>query len=170
MDTMSFAMDFEAAFHAVKEKVATGASDADVMSGYVAASEALRRWRAHSETLQAEVMNSSQVDELQAKLVELAEQNAILGRLESEAGTRNNQAASVNPKITASPYTNILGLQRTFRGPTRTALMVLGIVFAVLAVAGVAVLVFTLVTTGGRSATQTYIASGGGKVSGGGRI
>lgn len=166
MDTMAFAGEFHQAFEAVKEKIATGATDDDVMSSYIAVSEVLRRWRAHSDSLQNEVMDSSHLDEFQRKLAELADQREILARLESEAGTRANQATSVNPKVTASPYTNLLGLQRTFRAPTRTALMIVGIVFAVLAIATLAFLVVQLVMTRGGGAT--YIAAGGGgKVSGG---
>lgn len=158
LDTMAFAMEFHQAYETVKEKISTGATDNDVMASYVAVSEVLRRWRTHSDSLQNEVMDSSHIDEFQRKLTELADQQAILARLESEAGTRADQAVSVNPKTTQSPYTNILGLQRTFRGPTRTALLVVGIIFAVLAVGGLGFLVFQLVTGG---AAASYRAAGG---------
>jgi hypothetical protein len=169
MDTMAFAGEFHLAFESVKEKISTGANDNDVMTGYVAVSEVLRRWRAHSDSLQAAVMDSSHIDEFQRKLTELAGQREILARLESEAGTRTDQAVSVNPKVTQSPYTNILGLQRTFRAPTRTTLLIVGILFAILAVIGIGFLVFQLVRKDG-GVVGPYRAAGGalGKVSQGG--
>jgi hypothetical protein len=166
-DTMAISMEFVVAFESVTEKISTGASDAEVMAAYTAAAEVLRRWRAQSDGLQTEVTNSTHLDDLQRKLVELTDQRAILARLESEAGTRVDQANSVNPKVTASPYTNILGLQRTFRSPARTGLMIAGIVFAALAVLGLVFLVVQLVMSGG--VPSSYAAVGGGrKVSGGG--
>ena len=167
MDSMAFAGEFHQAFEAVKEKISTGATDDDVMTSYIAVSEVLRRWRAHSDSLQNEVMDSSHMDEFQRKLAELADQREILARLESEAGTRVNQAISVNPKVSPSPYTNILGLQRTFRAPTRTALMIVGIVFAILAVATLVFLIVRVVMTRGGGATYIAAGGGGGKVSGG---
>jgi hypothetical protein len=170
LDTMAFAGEYATAFHTVKEKISTGAPDPEILAAYTVATEALRRWRAHSNTLENEVMNSEHLDQLQVKLVELVEQREILARLESEAGTRSDQAASVNPKVTPSPYTNILGLQRTFRSQTRTGLMIAGIVFAVLAVAALVFLVVRLFLAGGLPAA--YTAAGGGrmavKVTGGG--
>jgi hypothetical protein len=160
MDTMAFAMEFHGAFDTVKQKISNGATDDDVMASYIAVSEVLRRWRAHSDSLQNEVLDSSHIDEFQRKLTELAGQQEILARLESEAGTRADQAVSVNPKVTQSPYTNILGLQRTFRGPTRTTLMIVGIVFAVMAVLGLGALVYRLVVTRGEILT-TFQRGGG---------
>jgi len=169
LDVMAFAAEYAVAFAAVKEKISTGASDAEVLAAYTVVSEVLRRWRAQSDALQADVTNSAQLDQLQVKLVELTEQREILARLESEAGTRANQASSVNPKVTPSPYTNILGLQRTFRSSARTGLLIAGIVFAVLAVAALAFLTVRLVMAGG--VPSTYLGMNGGgatKVSRGG--
>ncbi len=167
---MAFATEFDAAFGILSEKINTGAADPDVMASFVAVSEVLRRWRANSETLQETVTNSEHIDSLQRKLAELADQREILARLESEAGTRVDQANSVNPKVTPSPYTNILGLQRTFRSSARSGLTIAGIVFAVLAVAVLGFLVFRLVVAGvGTAFTTATQAGGGGKVSGGGR-
>jgi hypothetical protein len=169
MDTMTFAGEFHVAYELLKEKISTGASDDEVMALFIAVSEVLRRWRAHSDSLQTEVMDPAYLDELQRNLVELGDQRGILARLESEAGTRTDQAASVNPKVTQSPYTNILGLQRIFRAETRTGLLVAGIVFAVLAVAGLAFLVVRFVMGGISAPLQTGGSSGSGiKVSRGG--
>lgn len=164
LDTMTFAGEFHVAHEAVKEKIQAGLSDEEVMAAYVAVSEVLRRWRAHSESLQNEVMDPTYLEDLQRKLVELGDQRAILARLESEAGTRTDQATSVNPKVTQSPYTNILGLQRVFRGETRTGILVAGIVFAVLAVAGLAFLVVRLLMGGLRAPVQ--VGAGGGSSAG----
>jgi hypothetical protein len=161
-DTLAFAAEYVGAFNAVKEKISTGASDPEVLAAYTAVSEVLRRWRAQSDALQSEVSNSAQLDQMQVKLAELTGQREILARLESEAGTRGNQAASVNPKVTASPYTNILGLQRTFRSATRSGLMVAGIVFAVLAVAALVFLAVRLLMAGGVPSAYTSMSGGGG--------
>jgi hypothetical protein len=161
VDSLAFATEYAVAFEVVKEKISTGAPDADVTAAYTAVSEVLRRWRAHSDALQSAVMNSAHLDQLQAKLVELVEQREILARLESEAGTRTDQASSVNPKVTPSPYTNILGLQRTFRSGTRMGLLIAGIVFAVLAVAALVFLVVQLVLTGG--GVTTFRQGGAGR-------
>jgi hypothetical protein len=47
--------------------------------------------------------------------------------------TRDEQAYSVNPKITNSPYVNILGLRRSFRDTTQTGLIVASTLFGILA-------------------------------------
>ena len=81
-------------------------------------------------------------------MTEAEEQRSVLARLQSEAGTRTDQADSLNPKVRSSPYTNIMGLQRTFRSGTRTAILIVAIVFAVLAVATLGYLVWRVVSEG----------------------
>lgn len=98
--------------------------------------ETLRKWRAFTENLQMEsetVMANQGVMNVLADLVEeMSEQKRILERLKSESITRTDQAASLNPKNTNSPYINILGLQRSFSSSTRTAILIAAIVFGVI--------------------------------------
>jgi tetraacyldisaccharide 4'-kinase len=50
--------------------------------------------------------------------------------------TRSDQVSSVNPKITSTPSTNILWLNRVFRKSTRLYLLIFSIIFGTLAAAG----------------------------------
>ena len=99
--------------------------------------EVLRKWRAFTEELQLSseiVMQNQGVMNVLADLVEeLSEQKRILGRLKSEAVTREDQASSLNPKNANSPYTNILGLNRSFSNSTRTSILIATIVFGIVA-------------------------------------
>jgi hypothetical protein len=99
--------------------------------------EILRKWRAFTDNLQMEseaVMANQGVMDILANLVgEMSEQKRILARLQSESITREDQASSLNPKNANSPYTNILGLQRSFSSATRTAILIAAIVFGVIA-------------------------------------
>jgi hypothetical protein len=80
--------------------------------------------------------DQNSMDRLGQVATQLAEERATLARLRNEAGTRSDQADSVNPKIRGSPYTNILGLRRTFRESTRFGILIASIVFGVLALCG----------------------------------
>lgn len=97
----------------------------------------LRRWRQFTNDLRAQseaaTANQGVMDLLGQLVTEVGEQQQTLTRLRSEAGTRVDQADSLNPKVRPSPYTNILGLHRTFRESTRTAIFWLAIVFGALA-------------------------------------
>ncbi len=99
--------------------------------------ETLRKWRAFTENLQLEsetVMANQGVMNVLADLVEeMSEQKRILERLKSESVTRKDQASSLNPKNTNSPYINILGLQRSFSSATRTSILIAAIIFGVIA-------------------------------------
>ena len=99
--------------------------------------EVLRKWRAFTEELQLSseiVMQNQGVMNVLADLVEeMSEQKRILGRLKSEAVTREDQAHTLNPKNANSPYTNILGLQRSFSSSTRTSILIATIVFGIVA-------------------------------------
>jgi hypothetical protein len=115
-----------------------------VQSGNPAQHEAnvhdvLRRWRQFTNDLRAQseaaTANQGVMDLLGQLVAEVGDQQQILARLRSEAGTRVDQADSLNPKVRPSPYTNILGLQRTFRDSTRTAIFWVAVVFGALALA-----------------------------------
>lgn len=163
IDVLAFATEYRVAFDVLKEKISAGVPEGEILSAYIAVTEVLRQWRAYSETIQDAVIDSTHIEGLHRKLAELADQKEILARLESEAGTRVDQASSVNPKVTPSPYTNILGLQRTFRSGTRSGLMITGIVFAVLAVAALVFLGVRLAMVG---LEPSFQQGGGGRVAG----
>lgn len=97
----------------------------------------LRRWRQFTNDLQAQseaaTANQGVMDLLGQLVAEVGDQQQTLARLRSEAGTRADQADSLNPKVRPSPYTNILGLQRTFRESTRMAIFWIAVVFGALA-------------------------------------
>ena len=115
--------------------------------------DVLRRWRAFVNGLErqteATIAQDGVMTRLSDMLAEAEEQRAVLARLQSEAGTRADQADSLNPKVRASPYTNIMWLQRTFRGSTRTGILIASVVLAVVAAAALAFLVWRVVASGG---------------------
>jgi hypothetical protein len=142
--------------------------------GQAATEEVLRRWRKHVEELRARsdqmLAASEQMDSLQGLARQVAEEKAALKELRNEAGTRAGQAGSVNPKVKASPYVNILGLQRTFRQSTRDVLLGLSIAFGVLAIGTLGFLVYQVVTSGQvQKASFVASADGTGIHVGGGR-
>jgi hypothetical protein len=110
----------------------------------------LRRWRQFTSDLQEQssmaLADQGVMDMLGVMVAEVEEQKQILERLRSEAGTRGDQADSLNPKVRPSPYTNILGLQRTFRSGTRTGILIASIVIGALALAALSFLVYTVLT------------------------
>ena len=116
--------------------------------GQAVVDDVLRRWRQHLEALKQQsdnVMgNETVIDNLGRLATQLAEEKETLTRLRNEELTRSDQASSVNPKIRGSPYTNILGLQRTFRPSTRTAIVIVSIIFCVMALCAIAFFVFQI--------------------------
>lgn len=132
--------------------------------------EVLRRWRASLAQLRAEsdslMANDGQLEAMGAIVKEVSDLQATLQKLQSESGTRTDQAVSVNPKVTVSPYTNILGLQRTFRSSTRTGLLIAAIVFACLAIGLAGYIIYRLLgpAIGGSAVgPSTTMVGGGGR-------
>jgi hypothetical protein len=121
-------------------------------SGEAATQDVLRRWREYMELLRAQsdaaVANQGVMDRLATAVDQLTEQRSVLAELQSEAGSRSAAATMVNPKVRASPYTNILGLDRTFRESTRRGIIIATVVFAVLALAAIGFWVWRIVSTG----------------------
>ena len=78
----------------------------------------------------------------------IAEEKIKLAKLRSESGTRDQQAHSLNPRSTPSPYTNILGLHRIFRDSTRFTIMILSILFGAFSLGLILYLIYTLVSPG----------------------
>ena len=143
----SFAADYADALAAWKIAVQTG-GNAIAAKGRV--TDVVERWRTSVKALeqQSDTIMSDQnaMDTLGQVATQVAEERATLTKLRSEAGTRSNQADSVNPKIRTSPYTNILGLQRAFRESTRFNILIISIVFGVLALGALG---FLAVSTSG---------------------
>jgi hypothetical protein len=126
--------------------------------------DVLRRWRAFTQNLREQsddaVANEAVMDILGALVADRAELQQTLAQLESEAGTRTDQADSLNPKPRQSPYTNILGLQRVFRESTRTAIFWVSVVFAVLALLVLAYLIYATVVVGADPDAGTAVTTG----------
>ena len=128
--------------------------------------DALRRWRMSIDRLRAksETLTASEgvLDTMNQLIAGVQEEKKLLAKLESESVTRLDQANSVNPKTTQSPYTNILGLQRTFRASTRDNIMIATIVFAVLAIGIVGFVGYRAVAAApGEFSPQSYPGRGG---------
>lgn len=141
----SFASDYADALAAWKIAVQTG-GNAIAAKGRV--TDVVDRWRTSVSSLeqQSDTIMSDQnaMDTLGQVATQVAEERATLTKLRSEAGTRSNQADSVNPKIRTSPYTNILGLQRAFRESTRFTILIMSIVFGILALVALGFLSFSM--------------------------
>ena len=128
----------------------------------------LRRWRQFTNDIRAQseaaTANQGVMDLLGQLVAEVGDQQQTLVRLRSEAGTRIDQADSLNPKVRPSPYTNILGLQRTFRESTRTAIFWIAVLFGAMAVSVIGYLGINLVYGQG---TSSALALEGGSPGGG---
>ena len=155
-----FSAEFNTAYEAWRNAVQSG----QPAQTEAAVEDVLRRWREYSEQLRTQsdmaVANQGAMDALAAAVQRLQEQRSELEALQSEATTRGEQASSLNPKTRASPYTNILGLQRIFKAPTRTGILIATIVFAVLALAVLGFLVYQVVVSG-QLVQPSYTMSGG---------
>ena len=130
----SFATEYDDASTAWLNAIRSGASPV-AAKGRV--DDVITRWQASVSALenQSDVIMSDQgtMDSLGQLATQLAEEKAVLAKLRGEAVTRGDQADSVNPKTRASPYTNILGLRRTFRESTRFGILIASILFGILA-------------------------------------
>jgi hypothetical protein len=110
--------------------------------------DVVKRWQKSVSDLenQSDVIMSDQntMDSLGQLATQLAEEKVVLAKLRGEAVTRGDQADSVNPKWKASPYTNILGLRRTFRESTRLGILIASILFGILALGALSFLGYQL--------------------------
>lgn len=137
-------------------------------SGQAAVEDVVRRWQQSLNALKTQsesvMSNDTVMDGLGQLAVQVAEQKATLRKLRSEAGTRSDQADSLNPKVRSSPYTNLLGLNRVFRDSTRTGILIASIVFGSLALGSLGFLVYSVVNKGSLVPVQ-YIQGGTGRTS-----
>jgi hypothetical protein len=160
---LEFQKEFNTRLNGWKDAMAAGAQG----QGQAALEDTLTRWRAHMQGLQASseslMGNESIIDSVSVLATQVADEQAALAKLRSEAGTRAGQADTVNPKVKGIPATNILGLNRTFRSSTRLALLIASIVFGLLAVAALSYFVYA-------SGVVPYVRNGfQPSMSGGGR-
>ena len=104
--------------------------------------------------------DESGLNALSQRAADLMEQRSVLAKLQSERVTRDGQADSVNPKTMPSPYTNILGLQRTFRPSVRQGIIIASIVFGVIALAVLGYIIYGMIVIPAETRTA-YIPSPG---------
>ena len=128
--------DFNARMKTWRDTVSAGQQD----QSQAAVENTLNQWRAHMHELQKSsesiIGNNSVMDSISILATQVADEKTALKKLRSESGTRTDQAVSVNPKITSTPSTNILWLNRVFRKSTRLYLLIFSIVFGALAAGG----------------------------------
>jgi hypothetical protein len=133
--------------------------------GQAAVEDVLRRWRQSIEDTRHKsdmlMANDGQMERLNQLVTSLEDERKVLERLRGEAVTRGDQADTVNPKSRPSPYTNLLGLQRTFRESTRMAILIASIIFGVLALVALGYLVYKIVVTGEISPVGYLTQAGG---------
>jgi len=144
--------DVSKKYSAYISAVSGGGTPSAAANALSALKEAMSEWqtdinllRTTSDTLAS---NEQMIDDVNQLVASMSEEKALLKKLRSEAVTRGDQASSVNPKVTASPYTNILGLQRTFKGHTRTNITIAAILFGVLASSTAVFMVYRVATQG----------------------
>lgn len=151
--------------NAAFEAYVNGLQSGQPQQTLAALEDVLRRWRQSIQKLRVQtdtlIMSEGVIDALNQIVATVEDEKALLTKLRSESVTRTDQAVSVNPKVTPSPYTNILGLQRTFRSSTRQGIMIATIVFAVLAVGLVGYLGYQAVAGGLGEASYPGVARGG---------
>ena len=110
----------------------------------------LAEWRDYNNYLSSVLyeQDTTVIDTIGPLAEQVAEQKQILQKLQGVAGTREDQVNSLNPKSSPSPYVNLLGLQRTFRPATRTAILWTGIFFGFLTLCVLAATIYMFVVRG----------------------
>jgi hypothetical protein len=156
-----FLVEYQNTMDLWKNSVQAGQST----QGEAAVQDVLRRWRQFTTNLQeqsaAATANQSVMDILGQLVSDVGEQKQILAELESEAVTRVDQADSLNPKVRNSPYTNILGLNRTFRESTRIAILIASVIFGVLALSALGFLIYQMMVHGSVARESIGLSTGG---------
>ena len=150
-----FVGEYVRAMESWKSAAAAGNSG----QGQAQVDDVLRRWRDFNERLQTgsimAAAGGNVMERMSARLQEANELRDTLTDLQARALTGGEQASSLNPKVTASPYVNILGLQRTFRDSTRRGILIASIVIGIAALGVLGFLVFAFVTGSGLGALLT---------------
>jgi hypothetical protein len=137
-----FQQEFRDSMETWKNSALSGSSG--ISKAQAQAEEVVRKWGNFVNQLktQSDVIMSNELT--MENLGELITQNSsekqTLLSLRNEENTRADQADSVNPKVRGSPYTNVLGLQRTFRDSTRTNILIVSVMFGLLALGSIGVM------------------------------
>jgi hypothetical protein len=135
--------------------------------------EEMRKWRALINDLQQQAEERGEggaLQEINHLMEQVADEKQLLAKLRAEAGTRSEQGDSLHPKVRPSPYTNILGLQRTFRDSTRNHILWVSVLFGILALSALGYLVYQVVVSGGQlikpsailTPSTSFMVGGGG--------
>jgi hypothetical protein len=152
-DAMNQLNGFVAEYVKAMENWKSAAAAGNSGQGQAQMDDVLRRWRDFTEKLQSgSIMLASGgniTERMSEKLKEVHELRESLEDLQKRLITGERQATSVDPKVTASPYVNILGLQRTFREPTRNALLAASIVIGFVALLVLGAVIYFFVTGSG---------------------
>lgn len=172
-----FELQLGLAWAAWENAIINAARDATQASAAVQAETKVRnvieQWRAYVNDMRDAVDqqgdHGGSIDELNRLLEQIEEEKQTLKKLRSEAGTRTDQADSLNPKVRPSPYTNILGLNRTFRESTRTNILWIAIVLGILAIGALIFLIVRIRISGtimnvSPFTTSTISMTGGGSI------
>jgi hypothetical protein len=162
---------FAAAIEAWRNALQTG-NTTQATIAEAAVEEVLRNWRQEITILRERVQGAGtsehdSIDQLSQRVQDLTEQRALLANLQSQQVTRDEQATSVNPKTVPSPYTNVLGLQRTFRNSVRQGIIIAAIVFGLVALGVLGYVIYAMVVIPAADRTA-YGAGPIGGMSGGG--
>jgi hypothetical protein len=156
MDAMNQLSGFVGEFVKAMESWKSAAAAGNSGQGQAQVDDVLRRWRDFTEKLQSgSIMLASGgniTERMAEKLKEVHDLRESLENLQKRLVTGEGQALSVDPKVTASPYVNILGLQRTFREPTRNALLAASIVIGFVALIVLGAIIYFFVTGSGLAA------------------
>lgn len=161
-ESEQYAAEFNEKWMAWKNAVQSGAPTA--ANNQAVVEEVVRRWRQNVALLRQKsddiMSNENLMDDLGQLATQVADEKVTLHRLRGKAVTRGDQADSVNPKVRASPYTNLLGLNRVFRDSTRFSILIASIVFGVLSLGSLGYLVYRI-TASGALVPMGYQQSGG---------
>jgi len=114
----------------------TAGQDGTIEKGAV--EDGLARWRTHMMSMQNSteelIGENSQLTQIGILASRVADEKTVLKKLQSEGGTRADQAETTANKHKSTPSSNLLWLNRTFRSSTRLFLTIVSILFATLTV------------------------------------
>lgn len=143
----SFVNEFNAAYTTWSNAVQ--AQSRQSPAAQAATEDVLHRWRQYNEVLKDLTVlgmnDTSTMSGLAQSVAQVTEERSILSKLRGEVVTRTDQADSLDARISNSPYTNILGLQRTFRPATWNALLAAAILFGTLTLVLVGLLIWAVI-------------------------
>ena len=171
----AFVNEFNAAYTAWTNAVQ--AQSRQSPAAQAATEDVVHRWRLYNEMLKArsitDMNNASSMSTLENLVAQISEDRITLARLRGEAATRTDQADSLNPRITNSPYTNILG--KMIQPGTWNALLAASVLFGALTLVLTGLLIWAMVRSGQgakfslpqvspQTTAQVSVGGGGGRL------